>query len=407
VKGKLNRIITLTSVVTAAVFIGVIGVALSTTSSTALATPGRTGDCTGCHDLRAGNLRITTDTTTKTVAPGETFVVVTSFTGGNNNRTEINWPNVASNTLFAPTPRVPFSIGASTGSASSTLTAPATPGTYTVRVFAAQGSPEVTDYKDMEITVSAATTTYTVAASAGANGSITPSGAVTVNSGASRTFAIAAATGYHVDNVLVDGTSVGTLTSYTFTNVTAGHTISATFTANAAPTAYTITTSAGANGSISPSGVVTVNSGSSQTFAIAAGTGYRVASVLVDGASAGPVTSYTFTNVTAGHTISATFIANTATTAYTITASAGANGSITPSGVVTVNSGARKTFTFSAKRGYHIARILVDGRSVSVRSSYTFWNVKANHTISVTFAPNRWWDNDHDDDERDDDEHDD
>ncbi len=72
----------------------------------------------------------------------------------------------------------------------------------------------------------------------------------------------------------------------------------------------TITASAGANGSISPLGSVSVAYGGSQTFAINANTGYHVADVLVDGSSVGAVTTYTFNNVTADHTISASFAAN-------------------------------------------------------------------------------------------------
>jgi hypothetical protein len=77
------------------------------------------------------------------------------------------------------------------------------------------------------ITVGAAA--YTITASAGANGSITPSGAVPVLSGANQTFTIAANSGYTNAGVTVDGTSVGTVSSYTFNNVTANHTISASF----------------------------------------------------------------------------------------------------------------------------------------------------------------------------------
>ena len=55
-----------------------------------------------------------------------------------------------------------------------------------------------------------------------------------------------------------------------------------------------------------------------------------MADVLVDGVSVGAVTSYTFTNVTANHTIAASFAINT----YTITATAGANGTIEPAGAV-------------------------------------------------------------------------
>ena len=72
-------------------------------------------------------------------------------------------------------------------------------------------------------------------------------------------------------------------------------------------TNYTITAFAEPNGSISPSGDVPVNEGSDQTFTITPDTDYKIADVLVDGSSVGAVSSYTFTNVTKDHTISATF----------------------------------------------------------------------------------------------------
>ena len=76
---------------------------------------------------------------------------------------------------------------------------------------------------------------------------------------------------------------------------------------NMAVPTYSITASAGSNGSISPSGSVSASQGGSQTFVIMPEAGYYVADVLVDGASVGAVTSYTFTNVTTNHTISAGF----------------------------------------------------------------------------------------------------
>ena len=76
-------------------------------------------------------------------------------------------------------------------------------------------------------------------------------------------------------------------------------------------TAYTITASGGTGGSISPSGSVLVASGSSQTFSSTPASGYRISSVTVDGSSVGAVNSYTFSKVTANHTIAASFAANT------------------------------------------------------------------------------------------------
>jgi hypothetical protein len=222
--------------------------------------------------------------------------------------------------------------------------------------------------------------TYTISASSGTGGSISPSGATTVYAGASQTFTITPSTGYHIAGVTVDGVSAGAISTYTFSNITAGHSIAATFAVNT--NTYTISASSGTGGSISPSGATTVNSGASQTFTITPSTGYQIAGVKVDGVSVGAVSTYTFSNVTSGHTIAATFAAKT----YTISASSGTGGSISPAGTSTVNSGASLTYTITPASGYQIAGVTVDGVSTGVISSYTFSNVTANHTIQVSFA---------------------
>ena len=71
--------------------------------------------------------------------------------------------------------------------------------------------------------------TYDIVPFTGLNGTVSPAIAQTVTAGSNATFAITAATNYHVADVRVDGASVGAVTSYTFTNVTAGHTLVATF----------------------------------------------------------------------------------------------------------------------------------------------------------------------------------
>ena len=70
---------------------------------------------------------------------------------------------------------------------------------------------------------------YTVKATAGSHGSITPSGNVDVLHGGSQTFTIAANSGYAISNVKIDGVSIGAVKSYTFENVTENHTIEVTF----------------------------------------------------------------------------------------------------------------------------------------------------------------------------------
>ena len=70
---------------------------------------------------------------------------------------------------------------------------------------------------------------------------------------------------------------------------------------------------------------------------------------------------------------------------YTIKATAGIHGSITPSGDVDVLHGGSHTFTIAANRGYAISNVKIDGVSIGAVKSYTFENVTDNHTIEVTF----------------------
>ena len=74
-----------------------------------------------------------------------------------------------------------------------------------------------------------------------------------------------------------------------------------------------------------------------------------------------------------------------AVSSYTITATAGENGNITPSGEVSVAKGSSKTFMITADSGYHIKDVKVNGTSIGVVSAYTFENVSDNATISVEF----------------------
>ena len=70
---------------------------------------------------------------------------------------------------------------------------------------------------------------------------------------------------------------------------------------------YPIIASAGTGGSISPSGTITAEAGSNQTFTIKPNDGYRIKSILVDSMEQAITETYTFTTVTASHTIEAIF----------------------------------------------------------------------------------------------------
>jgi hypothetical protein len=223
---------------------------------------------------------------------------------------------------------------------------------------------------------------YTITASAGANGSISPSGSISVNHGSNQSFTVTANTGYHIDSVIVDGTNQGAISSFTFNNVTVNHTIRSVFAVNK----YTITASAGTNGAISPNGSVSVNYGSNQAFTMTPITGYHVDSVIVDGVDQGPVVVYTFNNVTTNHTIRTVY----AIDLHRVTATAGPNGLISPNGFITVTYGSNQAFTITANAGYHIDSVIVDGINQGAISTYTFNNITVNHTIRSVFAINQY-----------------
>jgi len=153
---------------------------------------------------------------------------------------------------------------------------------------------------------------------------------------------------------------------------------------------FTITSSAGTGGSITPLGQTSVSTGGSQLFTITPNTGFEIATITVDGHPETVTTpsgqSYTFTNVTSDHSISATFT----NVQFTITSSASANGAINPNGSVLVNSGSDKTFTITPNSGYIIASITVDGNPETVTTpsgqTYTFTNITTDHTISAAFV---------------------
>ena len=222
-------------------------------------------------------------------------------------------------------------------------------------------------------------TTYKITASASQGGIITPSGSVTVAKGANQSFTATPNAGYQVSYVAIDGVPQEATSSYTFSNVTKDHTIAAVFSVKT----YTINASAGPGGSISPSGNKSVNHGANQSYVISPNNCFTIADVIVDGVSQGATGSYIFSNVTSNHTISAVFKVNS----FTITASAGPGGTISPSESISVPNGGSQTFTISPDASHAISDVLVDGSSVGAVSSYTFRNVTGDHTIYALFVP--------------------
>ncbi|MBF0452946.1 MAG: tandem-95 repeat protein, partial [Candidatus Magnetomorum sp.] len=146
---------------------------------------------------------------------------------------------------------------------------------------------------------------YQIVATAIGQGKINPSGIVKINTGAPYVqFSMQPNTGYIIDYLNVDGTIMSARSMYTFWNVSENHAITAVF---REPTLYTISSQAEIGGTLTPSGDVQVQDGMSQAFTIKANSGYMIDYLRVDGVYVAPTSQYTFSTVTAPHTIQAFF----------------------------------------------------------------------------------------------------
>ncbi|HZL21391.1 MAG TPA: Ig-like domain-containing protein, partial [Polyangia bacterium] len=179
--------------------------------------------------------------------------------------------------------------------------------------------------------------TFTITASAGANGAIAPTGVGTVIQGQTQAYTITPSTGYTIAGVVVDGVSVGAVATYTFSNVVANHTIAATF---AAP-------------------LVVVSAGNNQTALTGAAFG-SVLAVLVTNGAGTPVT---------------------ATTVLFAAPGAGASAAVATSAITNASGIASVTATANSTPGAYAVTATVSGTSSS--TSFNLRNLGAPSSITV------------------------
>jgi hypothetical protein len=219
--------------------------------------------------------------------------------------------------------------------------------------------------------------TFLITSSPGANGSISPAGKISVPFGSDQSFAIIPDAGYKIKNVIVDGRVVEEVGSYMFAGVSSNHSIRAVF----APVVHLLT-------------ITTTGSGKGRVLRRPMGTVFRAGSIVTitaqpsfdsfftgwSGACSGadPVCRVTMAN---DISVDAQFGRK-----YSVTASHDPHGSISPAGRVNVREGETLPFTITAKSGYRVRDVIVDGTSVGPTGSYTFTAVAANHTIVARFG---------------------
>jgi len=272
------------------------------------------------------------------LSPAVTYTVTASVNGTGGTISPSGSLSTASGTTrsFTLTPNANYQVSSVTGSCGGTRNG----NTFTTYAI----SSNCTVIANFTPT----TTYYTVMASANTGGSISPSGSLSTASGTTRTFTLTPNANYQVSSVT--GSCGGTRNGNTFTTyaISSNCTVVANF--SYSPTYYTVTANViGGGGSISPSGSLSTASGTTRTFTFTPNANYQISSV--GGSCGGTLNGNTYITkaITASCTVLVTFVQT-----YTITASAGAGGTISPSGSIPATSRMNQPFTITPNPGYKI-----------------------------------------------------
>ena len=208
----------------------------------------------------------------------------------------------------------------------------------------------------------------TVTASSGSNGTISPMGSTILCSGSHQTYTITPDSGFQVADVIVDGVSVGMVRTYTFTNLTSNHTISATF--SPLPT-YSLTISVGTGVTGSPATTTSYFQGSVVNYSYALQAGYQNLVVTLDG---NPVAASGSLTMNGAHTLTAM-----ATFPLTVSLSNGVTG--TPSSTTSYGQGTVVNYSYGLQVGYESLAVTLDGSPVTASGSVA---MNAAHTLGAT-----------------------
>jgi len=218
-----------------------------------------------------------------------------------------------------------------------------------------------------------------VEAEAGNRGTVKPSGSIPIDPGSNLTIQIIPDPGYEVDDVQVNGSSIGPVTSHTFHNIRANTFLYARF---QPILAQTITASSGENGRIFPEGDIKVTDGLAQSFSMMPDKTYQVADVLIDSVSMGPMDRYTFPAVKKNYDIHVIFEHQPK-----ITADAGPNGSIDPVGEIYVKQGWYQEFTIQPDENFEVKDVIVNNESIGAVQGHIFLEINDDLFIVAEFQP--------------------
>ena len=207
------------------------------------------------------------------------------------------------------------------------------------------------------------------------NGSISTNAGSSINYFDSFTYTFTPDTGYRVKDVIINGESVGALTSYTFSEVRSDQTLRVEF----EKITYSVQVICGENGDATTHGVQQIEHGSGITVKITPAEFFVVDFIKIDGKTVETTDSLTVSNITKDTVIEIAFKKAT----LTITTESRGKGSATPS--MTASGGDNVRVDFSADFGHKIKDVIIDGVSIGPVDCYVFDKVASDHTVCVEY----------------------
>ncbi len=240
---------------------------------------------------------------------------------------------------------------------------------------------------------------HTLTVSSNEGGSTDPEGTVTARSGETVAVRISADEGYVVEDIILDGVSRGSSNRMDVV-MDSDHSLQVVFRravddpdagGHADPWVMIdvdvqVETTGADYGYVDPSGRVRVAYGGSLTVEIHLNDGYSIKRIAVDGMQISPSSIFTVTDITDSIEIGIVLLRSTELR-HSVTASASAGGSISPSGTIAVRDGGSIEFALRADPGYHLSRLAVDGRPVdAVGGRYVLSDIRADHDVRAEFS---------------------
>ncbi len=233
---------------------------------------------------------------------------------------------------------------------------------------------------------------FTITATVVGSGSIGHSLIKNANYGDDVNYIFTPSAGYHLKQILVDGSEITLASSYLFEDITENHTIYVKFEKDVINVSLVVVGNGQLKAKKVSSGSVLESTTTSVTFNIeyeeslkfefVADYGYQVDSILLNGTSVGAQESLTRSNIIDDIEVKVYFILNTYTLKLTINGSGVSNLATN----LVKNHGETAIYNFTPSTGYQIAEVFVDGENKGAISTYTFENITSNHTIAVTFV---------------------